>query len=72
MQLVSNGGGHPICLCHECDIHLETKDHAIIKECVSRWLEKGYRILRRRVSAGKGWKEVWSVEDALSAIDAQD
>ncbi len=69
--IISKGESLKIVLCHECDIHIETGDRAIIEECVSRWLEKGYSVSRRRISAGKGWFHVWSAQDALFALDAQ-
>lgn len=59
-------------LCHESDIHIETVSPAIIGECVARWLELGHRIRRKRLTAGKGWQSVWSVEDAISALNIGD
>ncbi len=34
-------------LCHEADIHITAESAAIIEKCASRWLRKGYRILRK-------------------------
>ncbi len=33
-------------LCQEADIHITTETAAIIEKCASRWLCRGYRILR--------------------------
>jgi hypothetical protein len=59
-------------LCHESDIHIETVNPAVIAECVTRWLEMGHPIHRKSLTAGKGWKSVWSVGDAISALNIGD
>jgi len=68
---ISDGDRLKVRLCHESDIHIHTINPAVVSQCVTRWLEMGYRIHRGRVSGGKGWKEVWSVEDAISALNDQ-
>ena len=66
--IVYDGDRLRVHLCHESDIHIETTDASIIRDCVSRWLGLGHRIQRKRESAGKGWKEVWSVDEALAGL----
>jgi len=39
---------------------------------VTRWLEMGHPMHRKRLTAGKGWENVWSVEDAISALNIGD
>lgn len=57
-------------LCHEADIHVETEDAAIIRNCASRWLAKGYRLLRSDTIPPKhdSWREVHSVRDAAAGL----
>ena len=69
---ISQGQRLKLTLCHESDMHVETTDPDIVVECVSRWLEKGYRVHRKRVTAGQGWKDVCSVDEALTALKADD
>lgn len=67
---IEDRGRLKVQLCHEADIHIETQMAAIIRKCASRWLGKGYRIMRsdevppRRDS----WREVRSVQDATTGL----
>jgi hypothetical protein len=59
-------------LCHESDIHVDSAEPELNRKCTTRWIEKGFRVQRKRFSAGKGWKDVWCVDDVLSALESHD
>jgi hypothetical protein len=52
-------------LCHEADIHIETKESVIVQDCADRWLNLGYRLLRTDATSPscKNWREVRSVAE---------
>jgi hypothetical protein len=59
-------------LCHEADIHIETRSLSIIQICAYRWLGKGYRLMRSdAVPASRdSWREIRSIEEATSGLQS--
>ena len=62
---IFDGDRLEVLLCHESDIHVTTSEVQIIRDCATRWLEKGFRVLSKRLSAGNNWNEVRCIEDAI-------
>ncbi len=67
---IKDRGRLKVRLCHESDIHVVTDIAVTIQECASRWLAKGYRILRSdTVPPERGsWREVHSIQDATAGL----
>jgi hypothetical protein len=59
-------------LCHESDVHIETTDPEIIRNCTSRWLGNGIRVLGKRTSTDKDWKPVRCIQDAISTLESRE
>ena len=55
-------------LCHEGDIHLRTSGAAIVEKCASRWLGRGYRLLRSSEvpPTPQSWREIRSIDEATA------
>jgi len=59
-------------LCHESDIHVETTEVQIIRDCTARWLERRFRVVSKPLSTGNDWKEVGCIEDVVSGAGSHD
>jgi hypothetical protein len=59
-------------LCHEADIHIETRSLSIIQICAYRWLGKGYRLMRSDAvpTSRDSWREIRSIEEATSGLQS--
>ena len=57
-------------LCHEADIHIETRSRSIVQGCADRWLAKAYRLLRsdQVPPSRSSWREILSAEEATAGL----
>ena len=57
-------------LCHESDIHIETADPTLVRQCVDRWLRRMYRVMRSdgESPAQRNWREIQSVAEAVAGM----